>query len=68
MQEGFCKIFTISELRKIFKKRMKQIGKDMAAAQQELSSLVSQLTGDAYAVKALKELTEMGDWEQNITK
>ena len=52
----------------IFLKRMKQIGKDMAAAQQELSSLVSQLTGDAYAVKALKELTEMGDWEQNITK
>lgn len=47
---------------------MKQIGKDMAAALQELSSLVSQLTGDAYAVKALKELTEMGDWEQNITK
>lgn len=47
---------------------MKQIGKDMAAAQQELSSLVSQLTGDAYAVKALKELAEMGDWEQNITK
>lgn len=67
MQEGFCKIFTISELRDILK-RMKQIGKDMAAAQQELSSLVSQLTGDAYAVKALKELTEMGDWEQNITK
>lgn len=52
----------------IFLKRMKQIGKDMAAAQQELSSLVSQLTGDAYAVKALKELTEMEDWEQNITK
>lgn len=52
----------------IFLKRMKQIGKDMAAAQQELSSLVSQLTGDAYAVKALKELAEMGDWEQNITK
>lgn len=38
-----------------------QIGKDMAAAQTELSSLVNQLTGDAYAIKGLKELTNMGD-------
>lgn len=38
-----------------------QIGKDMAIAQNELSSLVSQLTGDAYAIKGLKELTNMGD-------
>lgn len=38
-----------------------QIGSDMAAAQSELSSLVSQLTGDAYAVEALKVLTEMGE-------
>lgn len=34
-----------------------QIGKDMAAAQDELSSLVSQLTGDEYAIQGLKELT-----------
>ena len=33
-----------------------QIGKDMAIAQDELSSLVSQLTGDEYAIKGLKEL------------
>lgn len=38
-----------------------QIGKDMAIAQNELSSLVEQLTGDAYAIKGLKELTNIGD-------
>ena len=38
-----------------------QIGKDMAAAQDELSSLVNQLTGDTYAIKGLKELTNMGN-------
>lgn len=36
-----------------------QIDKDMAAAQNELASLVGQLTGDAYAIKGLKELTNM---------
>ena len=34
-----------------------QVDKDMAAAQCELSSLVAQLTGDAYALKGLKALT-----------
>lgn len=33
-----------------------QIGTEMAAAQGELSSLVSQLTGDEYAIQGLKEL------------
>lgn len=36
-----------------------QIDKDMTAAQNELASLVGQLTGDAYAIKGLKELTNM---------
>ena len=34
-----------------------QIDSEMAVAQSELSSLVSQLTGDEYAIKGLKELT-----------
>lgn len=38
-----------------------QIGKDITTAQNELSSLVGQLTGDTYAIKGLKELTNMGD-------
>lgn len=34
---------------------------EMAAAQSELSSLVSLLTGDEYAIKGLTELINMGD-------
>ena len=52
---------TVKALADKYAMSYQQIDKDMAAAQSELSSLVEQLAGDAYAIKGLKALTNMGD-------